>query len=146
MASYWVNLSTSSLLNLASNGSNAIFGWIFFYFVTSASQNHSNRRKLIKTFHVPTSNKNVSTKWALLTCQGCHHLGFTHDAMWITPLVVFLVLHVILTQISTSNNLFYISKLLYVTVISYFLHQFLLAPIKGLFFKLKYRANILYLF
>ena len=49
--------------------------------------------------------------------------------------------------LSYYNFLFYISKLLYVTVILYFLHLFSLSPRQeGLFFKPKYRANILYLF
>ena len=39
--------------------------------------------------------------------------------------------------------LFYISKLLFVTVILYFCIHFHLAPVEGLFFKPKYRANIL---
>ena len=38
---------------------------------------------------------------------------------------------------------FYISKLLFVTVILYFCIHFHLAPVEGLFFKPKYRANIL---
>ena len=39
--------------------------------------------------------------------------------------------------------LFYISKLLFVTVTLYFCIHFHLAPVEGLFFKPKYRANIL---
>ena len=42
-----------------------------------------------------------------------------------------------------DSFLFYISKLLFVTVILYFCIHFHLAPVEGLFFKPKYRANIL---
>ena len=60
-----------------------------------------------------------------------------------------------LVSIDAMNNsrflyyydfLFYFSKLLCVTVILYFCIYFLLAPVQGLFFKPKYRGNILYLF
>ena len=45
--------------------------------------------------------------------------------------------------VTNKSFLFYISKLLFVTVILYFCIHFHLAPVEGLFFKPKYRANIL---
>ena len=50
--------------------------------------------------------------------------------------------------ITCHSFLFYISKLLYVTVILYFLHSFSFSPRRRSVFQteLEYRANILYLF